>query len=242
MNYRIFLIVFTGSIISLAGTMLGACLGAVVKKPTDKFLGTIVGFSGGLMLSIVMFDLIPEAIHKWSFWGTLSLTVVGIIIIFAIDYLYDRKSLKRDSRFKVAFLVALGLMLHNLPEGVIMGCSFVAGESLGLKMSIIIAIHDIPEGIAVSAPLMATKIKTSKILLYTLITALPTAAGVWIGAYLGSVSDNITGPSLALASGIMLYVICGEILPEALKLWDGIGNTFGVLTGILLGLLMLNIL
>jgi ZIP family zinc transporter len=242
MDYRIFIIVLLGSIVSLAGTMSGACLGAAVKRPTDRFLGIVVGFSGGLMLSIVMFDLIPEAINKWSFSGTLISAAGGIAIIFIIDYFYSAGTAGKNSRVRVAFLAAVGLMLHNFPEGIIMGCSFAASESLGLKMSLIIAVHDIPEGIAVSAPLMAARLKLSKILWYTLITALPTAAGVWVGACLGSVSDNVTGPCLSLASGIMLYVVCGEMLPEAVKLWKGAASTFGVLAGIFLGLIILEIL
>jgi ZIP family zinc transporter len=87
-----------------------------------------------------------------------------------------------------------------------MGCGFAAGGALGIKMSIIIAIHDIPEGIAVSAPLIASKVKIPKILFYTFITAFPTAVGTWIGAYIANISVNVLGACLSFASGIMLYV------------------------------------
>jgi ZIP family zinc transporter len=241
---NILLIVLLGSMVSLIGTMLGASLGVIVKKPSNRFLGAIIGFSGGLMLSIVMFDLIPEAMNEWSFIGTLIFCFLGILTIIFIDSRIDigKSKFGHNSHIKVAFMAALALMLHNLPEGVIMGCGFLAGQGLGLKMSLIIAIHDIPEGIAVSAPLMASNVKVSKILLYAFLTAFPTAIGTWLGAYMGSISPNILGACLAFASGIMMYVVCGEMLPESSKLWDGITSSMGILAGILLGLVMIRVI
>nr|WP_228201996.1 ZIP family metal transporter [Clostridium prolinivorans] len=241
---NIILIILLGSIVSLIGTMIGASLGIIVKRPSKKFLGAIIGFAGGLMLSIVVFDLIPEAMSSWSFIGTLFFCFLGIICIVIMDTKINinESKFKHNTHLKVAFMAALGLMLHNLPEGVIMGCGFARGQSLGLKMSLIIAIHDIPEGIAVSAPLMASNVRIPKILLYAFLTAFPTAIGTWIGAYVGSISQNILGACLSFASGIMMYVVCGEMLPESNKLWDGITSSIGILTGIMLGLIMTKII
>ena len=239
---NVFNVVVLSAIISLVGTMIGASIGVVIKKPSQRVLGLILGFAGGLMLSIVMFDLIPAAIIKISLKGTLIFSVIGILIVVFIDSILSTKKHNFDGHVKVAFLTALGLMLHNFPEGIIMGCGFLAGKSLGLKMSIIIAIHDIPEGLAVAAPLMLSKVKVSKILFYVLITALPTALGAWIGIFAGSISADTLGACLALASGIMLYVVCGELLPESNKTWDGVTSTIGILSGILLGLVMISLI
>jgi ZIP family zinc transporter len=222
--------------------MIGASIGVIVKRPSQKLLGSILGFAGGLMLSIVVFDLIPEAVEKWGFVGTLIFCVIGIILVIIIDNAISFKKSEINSHSKVAFMTALGLMLHNFPEGIIMGCGFLAGKTLGLKMSIIIAIHDIPEGMAVSAPLMISRVKVSRILFYVFITALPTALGAWIGIFAGSISESTLGACLAMASGIMLYVVCGELLPESSKVWGGITSTVGTLAGVLLGLVMINLL
>ncbi|MBC8062108.1 MAG: ZIP family metal transporter [Clostridiaceae bacterium] len=222
--------------------MVGACLGVVIKNPTNRFLGAIVGFSGGLMLSVVVFELIPEAISNWSFFGTLFFCVLGIGVIMVLDRMLIVAKWFSNTHMRVAFMAAMGLMVHNLPEGIIMGCGFLATQGLGIKMSIIISIHDIPEGMAVAAPLMANKTKISKILLYAFLAAFPTAIGVWIGAYLGSLSGDVLGGCLSFASGIMLYVVCGEMLPESSKLWNGITSTMGVLTGIVLGLVITRVI
>ncbi|NMM61556.1 ZIP family metal transporter [Clostridium sp. P21] len=220
--------------------MIGASLGVMVKKPSDKMLGTMIGFAGGLMLSVVVFDLIPEALNKWNFGGTLLFCIIGIAVIAFIDNKVNIGSI--SGHLKIAFMAAIGLAIHNFPEGIIMGCGFAAGSTLGIKMSIIIAVHDIPEGIAVSAPLVASRMKVSKILFYAFVTAFPTAIGTWVGAYIANISTNVLAACLSFASGIMLYVVCGEMIPESSRLWEGLTSTIGVLGGVIVGLTMVNVL
>ena len=121
-----------------------------------------------------------------------------------------------------------------------MGGGFALNQTLGVEMSLIIAIHDIPEGIAVAAPLMASGVKSYKILLFAFITSLPTAIGAFIGVILGNVSEFALGASLAIASGIMMYVVFGELIPESNRLSRGIGTSLVVILGLTLGFLMIN--
>lgn len=226
--------------ISLLGTMIGASIGVVIKNPSNKMLSGITGFAGGLMLSVVVFDLIPESIREWSFPFTVIFCILGMVLFIAIDYGFHFDNM--GGHLKVAAMASIALMLHNFPEGVIMGCGFAGGGTLGLKMALVIAIHDIPEGVAVSAPLMASRVKVKKILMYAFFTAVPTAFGAFAGAYVGGISKNVLGICLSLASGIMLYVVCGEMIPESNKLWDGIVSTIGILSGIIMGLVIIQIL
>lgn len=237
---NIILIIIVSSVISLMGTMIGASIGVFVKNPSQKFIGGAMGFAGGLMLSVVAFDLIPEAMGKTGFWNVILFYVIGIVIVYAIDRITDGSA--SNSYSKVAFITSLGLMLHNFPEGVIMGCGFLAGKTLGLKMSIIIAIHDIPEGLAVTTPLMAAHKKPGKVLLYAFVTALPTALGAILGVSMGNISDKFLGMCLSIASGIMMYVVFGELIPESNNLGNNVVNTVSLLIGVTLGLIMMNVM
>lgn len=240
MKFMNFNTVVMGCFISLLGTLTGSAVGILCRKPSKKFLSTILGFSGGLMMAVVVFDLIPEAIKTFGFNSTIVFCILGIALIAIID---NKMNLGRDKKgLKVAIMTAIALSIHNFPEGVIMGCGFAIGGTLGLKMSLIIALHDIPEGLAVASPLMISKTSPMKIMIYSLITALPTMFGAIIGVCFGNFQAKVLGASLAVASGIMLYVVCGEMLPESTKTWDGASSTIGVLSGILLGLVIVTIL
>lgn len=242
MNNSIVLIIIFSGVMALIGTMLGALLGVVINRPSKKFLGNILGFASGLMLSIVVFELIPEATEKTGIFATLLFLILGIIIVVIIDKISNSSNNVNSQYTKVAFMVAVGLMIHNFPEGLIMGFGFINGDSLGLKMSMMIAIHDVPEGLAVAAPLMLSGVKSKKILFYAFLTALPTAIGAWIGIYIGSISMEILGGALAFASGVMMYVVYGEMIPQSRKLWPGTTSTLGILFGMIVGLFMINVI
>lgn len=239
MTLRILIIVILASFISILGTLLGAAIGVNFKNPSKQVLSNIIGFAGGLMLSIVVFDLIPESI-EWSFIGTIIFSVIGVLVLVLIDFSIEQQKSNYNLHKKVAILVALGLMLHNFPEGIIMGCGFFTGDNLGVKMAIIIAIHDIPEGISFAAPLMAARMRRLKILLYAFVTALPTTLGALSGAFIGNVSKNMLGACIAIASGVMLYVVCCEMIPESTNLWSGQSKNIATVTGFILGLIIIN--
>lgn len=229
-------------IISLSGTMIGAILGVIVKNPSEKFLSIIIGMACGVMISIVVLDLIPEALQNLSFTYFIFYFCVGVAMVVIINNFIIRKNASMGEYKRIAVLVILALGIHNFPEGLIMGCGIGLGSTLGLKMSIMIAMHDIPEGIAAAAPFMAAKEKVSKILLYSFLSSLPTLLGAFIGVYLGVVSGGILGILFAFVSGIMSYIVFGEMMPESYKLYNKISGTIGIFLGIFIGIIIIKIL
>ncbi|MGM9973165.1 MAG: ZIP family metal transporter [Clostridiaceae bacterium] len=239
LNYIYIVLISMG--ISLLGTMVGASLGMVIRKPDKRFLSTIMGLAGGLMLSVIVFELIPEGVEKIGLISTVLFYALGIVVVMFIE-IFISKDRTQDSYGQMAFVTALGLMLHNLPEGIIMGSGFLLNKTIGIGMSLIIAIHDVPEGLAVTAPLMAKGVKVSKIIIFAFVTALPTAVGAAIGVSLGTVSDYYLGACLALASGIMMFVVFAELIPESNKLWSGLVTGLSAIIGLTLGFVMINLI
>lgn len=239
MSEFLFVIVM-GTIVSLAGTMIGATIGVSLNNPSERLLSKLMGFSAGLMISIVIFDLIPEALNTWDYFGVLIFLFLGVLIVYFIDK--NTNSIDINMHKKVAFMTALGLILHNFPEGILMGVGFQAGSRLGLKMAIIISIHDIPEGIAVATPLIASKEKKSKTLFYVFLTAVPTLFGVFLGFYIANISKNFLSMLLSLASGTMIYVVCAEMIPESRNLGNKITSYFYMIVGIIAGLVIIKLL
>ncbi len=133
------------------GTTIGGLIGITFKNTSNKFLGFILSLASGLMISIVCFDLIPEALEISS----ISLIILGILFgvcsMILCDILVQKKfntSIKNrnnNTLLKTGIIVSIGLALHNFPEGLAIGSGFGASIKLGYSLALAILLHDIPE-------------------------------------------------------------------------------------------------
>lgn len=131
------------------GTTIGGIIGICFKKTSNKFLSFILSFASGLMLSIVCFDLIPEAIEITNILNVIIGIVFGIVMMIICDILVQNKFNSKkntNSLLKTGIIVSIGLALHNFPEGLAIGSGFDASIMLGYSLAIAICLHDIPEG------------------------------------------------------------------------------------------------
>lgn len=237
MKLRTIIIILFCLNMSVIGTIIGAFLSISVKKQSRTLLGKSLGFSGGIMLTMTFCELIPEAIKIQGINNFMVFFSLGVLVILIISYIST--FCNKSNNIRIAMMVALGFMLHNFPEGLIMGLGFMAGNGLGIKMSILIAMHDIPEGIAVAAPLLYSNVKKKKVMLYVLATTMPALIGAIIGIAIGAVSPFIMASSLSLAAGIMSYVVLFEIIPESREIIGVKGSSIYLLLGALIGILMI---
>ena len=156
----------------------------------------------------------------------------------------ETKGQKSLSQLFIAGLVmAFAIALHNFPEGMVIGASYASDEATGgvggLAMAVVIGLHNIPEGMAVSVPLVAGGMKKTKATLLTAVTGAPTILGAMLGYFLGTLSPVMLALSLSFASGAMLYVVFGELLPEAILMWRSKAPAFAMLGGLLVGVVIL---
>lgn len=153
----------------------------------------------------------------------------------------DQKSLSQ--LFIAGLVMAFAIALHNFPEGMVIGASYASDEVTGgvggLAMAIVIGLHNIPEGMAVAVPLVAGGMKKVKAAFLTAITGAPTILGAMLGYFLGTLSPTMLAFSLSFASGAMLYVVFGELLPEAILMWRSKAPAFAMLVGLLVGVVIL---
>lgn len=224
------------------GTTLGGILGVVIKKHSNKFLGFILSFASGLMMSIICFDLIPEAMEISNIVNVILGIIFGIFIMIFCDILVQKKfstksiKNKNNTLLKTGIIVSIGLAIHNFPEGLAIGSGFGASIKLGLSLAIAICLHDIPEGISMAVPMKNGGMKASKVIYYVILSGVTTGVGAFFGAIIGSISEQIIAMCLSFAAGAMLYIVSGELIPESNRLYRGrivaIGNMIGFLMGI----------
>ena len=148
--------------------------------------------------------------------------------------------------FTAGVVMAAAIALHNLPEGMVIGASFASSAASanafsgsGLLMAIIIGLHNIPEGMAVVVPLVSGGMKKGSAVLITAASGAPTIIGALLGYWIGVVGPLGLCLSLSCASGAMLYVVLGELLPEAILMWRSKLPAFATAGGILVGLLLM---
>ena len=134
------------------GTTLGGILGIVIKKNSNKFLSFVLSFASGLMMAVICFDLIPEALGISNIYGIIFGILIGIISMIFCDNLVQKNfsgnkgKNEKDNLLKTGIIVSIGLAIHNFPEGLAIGSGFEASLRLGLGLAIAICLHDIPEG------------------------------------------------------------------------------------------------
>lgn len=271
-------LILTTAIAGVGGTGLGGLVGAMLQKDSNRTVSLLLSFAGGVMLSVVCFDLAIEAIETQV--GVLTVIgsiALGVAVIYLLNYLIDKRTnpevphidanhpktaddldelihsnhyeqhhAQNDSRFALfmaGIVMACAIALHNVPEGMTIGASYASNNgvmgSAALVLAVLIGLHNIPEGMAVSVPLISGGMSKPRAVLMTALSGLPTVIGALLGFLLGEIGPFGLALSLGFASGAMLYVVFGEILPQAILMYHSKLPAFAVIVGMLVGMLII---
>ncbi|MBR3950014.1 MAG: ZIP family metal transporter [Oscillospiraceae bacterium] len=145
--------------------------------------------------------------------------------------------------FVAGIVMACAIALHNVPEGMTIGASYAGDDGVmgraAMVLAVLIGLHNIPEGMAVSVPLISGGMTKWKAVLITASTGIPTILGALLGYWLGEIGPMGLTLSLGFASGAMLYVVFGEILPQSILMYHSKLPAFSAILGILAGLLII---
>ena len=265
-------------IAGVAGTGLGGLIGAMLQKDSNRTVSLLLSFAGGVMLSVVCFDLVTEAIVTGVGIMTVILSVaIGVTVIYFLNYLIDRNTnpevphidenhpktadnldelihsdhygvhyANRDNKIALmiaGIVMASAIALHNVPEGMTIGASYASNDgvmgSSALVLAVLIGLHNIPEGMAVSVPLVSGGMSKPKAVLMTALSGIPTIIGALLGYAIGEIGALGLALSLGFASGAMLYVVFGEILPQAILMYHSKLPSFSAIIGMLVGLFII---
>ena len=200
------------------GTTIGGLLGIFMKRNSNKFLSFILSLASGLMMAVVCFDLIPNALKISNIVMVIIGILIGIITMIFCDLLVEKKfsnktTLKgsKNNLLKTGLIVSIGLAIHNFPEGLAIGSGFEASMKLGLSLALAICLHDIPEGISMAIPMKNGGMKKSKVIFYVVLSGITTGIGAFFGAIVGSVSEQVIAICLSFAAGAMLYIVSRRV-------------------------------
>ncbi len=228
-----------GFAVGCLGTLLGGIIGLFINTDSKKIYAFILEFTSGLMMSIVCFELLPEAMNLSSIWVSLIGFCLGILIIVIVDSILENKNKNINNSYLLGLMIVVSIAIHNFPEGLAIGSGYDVSATFGLGLLIAIALHDIPEGISIVLPMKKDKnVKKYILLLYPFLSGVPTGIGAFIGYLLGGISNVVISLCLSLAAGVMTYVVIGDILPESKNEYKGRFSSIGNILGMIIGLVI----
>lgn len=224
----------------IAGAFVGALAGLVFPLNDEKMKDSLIGFTSGLMLGLICFGLIPEAVSISNLLACILVLIASYFMIGILEKaLTMRYLLSQNKYLKSGILILVALSLHNFPEGLAIGSSFAVEKRFGILVGIMIIIHDIPEGFALSLPLKMAKQSKNKILRYAILSGVPTGIGCLVGSVISYINKYVVAGCLACAAGAMLYVVMNELIPEYSRKENIKMATISNMIGIIIALLLL---
>jgi len=260
-------IILMGLLAGAVGMGIGGLFTAIFGSRTDKMISIFLSFAGGVMISIVLIELIPEAAAYSNKVVTIIGLVIGALMVLFLSNFADKISgegnfesklhethetykeffheseliARKKSMLRSGIIMLFAIGLHNIPEGLAIGAAGHYNPNLGLTLAIMIGLHNIPEGMAVSAPLISGGLSKTKTVLLTILAGATTVIGAIAGVIIGSISDLAVALSFSIAGGAMLYVVFGEILPQSIVTNKDRIPTIFALVGIIVGMLLTEI-
>jgi len=232
------------SLLSCVTTSAGIVLAALIRD-SAKAVASGIGFSAGIMIVVSAFVLIPAAHAAVGTSGTGLAVGIGAAILWLVNLAIPHSHLVRehglaDTRLvKSVYLVVIGLILHDVPEGFAMATAYIASPSIGLLVALAIALHNLPEELAMAVPAM--RLRSRRFLLgAAVLLALAEPVGAVLGLLAAAAWAALNGYFMAFAAGAMIFVSLHELLPMARQYgrlgWFGAGI---VLSGVVYRLLAL---
>jgi zinc transporter, ZIP family len=215
-------------ITALAGlsTTIGSVLGLWFKDPGPRFISATLGFSAVVMLLVSFVELLSLGIDHIGFGLAHVAFFAGMLVMSAIDNLIPHEYFAEKSAasgeesggmYRTGLLVALGIGIHNFPEGMATFVGALQDIRLGIAIGVAVAIHNIPEGLAISAPVYLATGSRKKAFLWSFLSGLAEPAGAAVAAVflVRFINDTLLGWVLSIVAGIMVYISLDELIPAS---------------------------
>ena len=207
--------------LAASSLVLGTLL-AFARDWRDRYLGALLAFGAGALISAVSFELVEEGSVIGSFGSTAAGVGLGAITYYVADGLIARRLSGgrgregREDASDVGSALALGAFLDGVPEQLVLGIGLAAGEGIGIGLIVAIFVSNLPEAIGSATDMHRAGTSRGRILrLWVAVAAVCMLATV-VGY---AAADAVSGEAQALingfAAGALIVMLIDSMIPDA---------------------------
>ena len=226
---------FAGSSLILGGVI------ALVLPIRERWLGLVMGFGSGVLISAVAYELVAEAFETSAGSGGIALGLgAGALTFFVGDTLVDRmggegrKQIRATAGAGSALAIVLGIVLDGIPESAVIGLGLLEGTGVSVAVIAAVFLSNLPEAIAATTGLVSDGWTRGKILgLWVVVTLVCGLASLFGYTVFDSAGPAALAFVLAFAGGAILTMLADTMMPEA---FEHGGKLVGLLTTLGFGL------
>jgi zinc transporter, ZIP family len=234
-----------GFLVGIVPIALGLLWLPSLRRASPRWLAAFMALTGGL-LTFLAIEALGEALElQGALPGPLGgpgLVLLGLsasyLAMTAVSHRFSRGGAAVGG-IALAFLVAIGIGLHNLGEGLAIGSSFALGQlALGSFLIVGFMIHNVTEGLGIAAPVAEGRqaARAATLAALVVIAGAPAILGAWIGGFV--TSDVLGALFFAAAAGAALQVVFEVGRYVARTAPGGLSSPF-VLGGFLAGVVVM---
>lgn len=212
------------AIILSIGTFLSTFFGGLFSIKNKDNLHKVMGFTAGVLVGVVFFDIFPEIISLIKENGFDSTgAMIALVLGFLIFHILEKSILIHHSHEgdypehkhpHVGILSGLALAGHSFMDGVGIGLGFQVSSGVGLLVAIAVIAHDFTDGMNTVSLVLTNKNSLTRARWFLLLDALAPVLGVF-STLLFSVPTGFLVLYLGFFAGFLLYIGASDILPEA---------------------------
>jgi zinc transporter, ZIP family len=237
------------SLVAGSATGIGGLIVLRFGDLSNRKMGFLLGFAGGVMLVVSFIELYAEAVAELGQWQVTIAFTIGTLFMMAIDLSLPHvefgiweEGVKDRHLFNSGIMIAIGMSIHNLPEGIVVTAGYGHMPELGILVAIMICLHNIPEGIATVSPLIKAGVRKWRAVGLATLSGLMEALGALIGVFIiAAFGTGIVGWMLGFAAGVMTYITIDELIPIAHE-YCSLDHKHMVSSGLLIGMVLAMIL
>jgi zinc transporter ZupT len=208
-----------GFYVGVIPVLLGVLWYPFMRRLSRSAMDFILALTVGLLIFLAVgtwLDALEFAAELPAFWQGVPMIVFVAAVTLGTLLAIGSRSGGERSPLQIAYLIALGIGLHNLGEGLAIGAAFAIGEAaLGTFLVLGFTLHNITEGVGIAAPVVDKNPGLKHFALLVLLAGAPAMLGTWIGGF--AFNPVLATLFLAIGVGAILQVVweVGKLLARS---------------------------